>query len=228
MKIIGLSGVARSGKDTASGFALEWCAAEGYKAERVALADPLKVSAARALGFQGASTLGSPEETAECVAFCNTLKQPDVTIHVSLFHPGSTGPEPEPPEWEPLTEITGRQFLQFYGTEAHRDVFGEDFWTNVTRKILVEKEAAGIDIVFITDVRFPDEARFVYSEDDWDGEVWAVERPGAGLSNGLEAHASEAGLPPEQIALVIDNAGKLEDLRDQVRLVCEDRLEVVA
>lgn len=213
MKVIGLTGAAGSGKDTACGFALAWCEANGYIAERVAFADPLKVSAARALGAPSEWT------TEQCVDFCNEIKQPNVTIHVALFHPGSTGPEPEPPEWEPLTEITGRQYLQFYGTEAHRDVFGETFWQDVTRAALDEKEAEGVDVVFITDTRFENEGRFVAER----GEVWSIERP---LETKVEAHASEVPLPDALLTRVINNTGTLEDLRDQIRLVCEERMEV--
>lgn len=219
MKIIGLTGAAGSGKDTACGFALAWCEAHGLNAERAAFADPLKVSAARALGFQGASELYSPEEVAECVAFCNEIKQPDVTVRVEKYIPPYCGSEPVPPEYIPITEISGRQFLQFYGTEAHRDVFGQSFWTDVTAKYLDEREAEGVDVAFIADTRFPNEGQFVADL----GEVWSVERP---LETKVEAHSSEIPLPDALIARLINNTGSLDDLRDQVRLVCEERLEI--
>jgi hypothetical protein len=218
MKIIGFTGAAGAGKDTACGFALEWCKENGLAAERVAFADPLKVSAARALGFQGASALGSPEETAECVAFCNQIKQADVTIHVSLFHPANTGPDPQPPEYEPLAELSGRQYLQFYGTEAHRDVFGESFWSDALLTVLKGKEQEGVDVVFITDVRFENEGSLIAGL----GEIWSVNRE---LEQTVEAHASEEPLPSELIEFDIDNSGDLKDLRALIGSVCEHNLK---
>lgn len=217
-KIIGLAGAAGSGKDTACGIALEWCRDVGIVAERVAFADPLKVSAARALGFQGASALGSPEETAECVAFCNDLKQSGVTIRVDLCHPGTGWPEPEPPSYEPLAELSGRQFLQFYGTEAHRDVFGETFWSDALLNVIKQKEQEGVDVVFITDTRFENEGALVASL----GEVWRVNRP---LEATVEAHASETPLCDELVAVEINNSGTLDSLRATIHSLCEEKLE---
>jgi deoxynucleotide monophosphate kinase-like protein len=214
MKVIGLTGAAGSGKDTACGYALAWCEAEGYVAERVAFADPLKVSAARALGAPAEWT------TEQCVEFCNEVKQPGVKIAVFKEHKDYVdGTQTPLISNELFCEVTGREYLQFYGTEAHRDVFGETFWQDVTAAVLDEKMAAGVDVVFITDTRFPNEGQFVANI----GEVWSVERP---LETKVEAHASEIPLPDALITCIINNTGTLEELRDQVRLVCEDRLEV--
>lgn len=221
MKIIGLTGAAGAGKDTACGYASEWCEENELTAARVAFADPLKVSAARALGFQGASTLGSREETAECVAFCNQIKQEGVTIRADLYHPGCTGPDPEPPSYEPLAELSGRQYLQFYGTEAHRDVFGESFWSDALLATLKQREQEGVDVVFITDTRFVNEGKLVAGL----GEIWSIQRE---LAQTVEAHSSEEPLPRELIEATIYNAGTRQNLRDAVRLVCEERLEVSA
>lgn len=223
MKIIGLTGKAGAGKDTVAQIALEWCEENDIDAERAAFADPLKVSAARALGFQGASALGSPEEIAECVAFCNALKQDGVGVRVDLYHPAYTGPDPQPPEYEPLAKITGRQYLQFYGTEAHRDVFDREFWVNATMEPLDVRfrELRAPDVVFITDCRFNNEAAAV---NERNGEVWEVVRPGVAE---VAAHVSEAGLPDGAIEFQIRNEGDLSDLRSLVRSVCESNLEVV-
>lgn len=205
MKIIGLTGRAGAGKDTAAAFALDWCAERGIPADRFAFADPLKVSAARALGFKGT--------TEQCVEFCNVLKQPGQVLH--LHHPN--GSELGPSRIN--TELgTGRQFLQWYGTEAHRDVFGSNFWVEVTERKLAE--AAGtLAVAFLTDPRFDNEADMIHAHD---GEVWRVVRPG---QETVEEHASEAGLPEEQIDQMILNDKALDDLRAEVRYVCERRLE---
>lgn len=208
MKIIGLTGAAGSGKDTACGFALEWCREKGIRAERFAFADALKVSAARALGFDG--------DREECVNLCNELKQPHVELHVVDRAAGER-------EDELLCEgkITGREFLQFYGTEAHRDVFGTEFWVETLEGYLAEA-AGAVQVAFITDARFPNEAQMVHKHD---GEVWEVVRPG---QETVEAHASEAGLPDGAIEFQIRNDGSLEDLRTLIHSVCESNLEGVA
>lgn len=53
---------------------------------------------------------------------------------------------------------TVRSFLQRYGTESHRDVFGADFWLDAALPI----DAIYTDSVYVvTDVRFPNEAERV-------------------------------------------------------------------
>lgn len=222
MRVIGLTGKARAGKDTACGFIKGWGETAGVEVERAAFADKLKVSAARALGFQGASRLGSPEETAECVAFCNALKHEDVTIRAERFYPGNTGPDPEPPTYEPLAELSGRAFLQFYGTEAHRGVFGEEFWVEA---LLDDALPHGPDdprfgtVLVVSDVRFENEARAIHN---CGGEVWEVvrEKNLDALSGGLEAHSSEVGVPADLIDRIIINDHDLAYFEREIRLAC--------
>lgn len=206
MKIIGFTGAAGAGKDTAAGFALEWCRERGVRAQRFAFADPLKVSAARALGCKEYSVM-------ECIEFCNWLKQPGVELHVHCPNDSELGPNRVNIELG-----SGRQFLQWYGTEAHREVFGSNFWVEVTERKL--NEAKGIlDVAFLTDPRFENEAAMIHAHD---GEVWQVLRPG---QETVESHASEVGLPESAIDLPIINDGTLDNLRDEIRLVCEQKLE---
>jgi hypothetical protein len=209
MKIIGLTGKAGAGKDTAAQFALDWCKRNGFAAERLAFADPLKVSASRALGFQGASWLGSPEETAECVAFCNELKQTGTDIQVIRRGPDSCELE---------HSLSGREYLQFFGTEGHRDVFGQEFWVEVTERKLAEM-AWAVDVVFITDTRFENEAQMVHHHE---GEVWEIVRPE--LESSSDTHASEAGLSDDAIEFQLINSGDLADLQSLVELACEANL----
>jgi hypothetical protein len=129
MMLIGLNGKAGSGKDTAFTFINEWATFHGYKAERDAFADRLKISAGRALGIHS-------EDGSEELAFCNAIK---VNSKISL-------------KWDDGKahhhELTGREYLQYYGTEAHRQVFSDDFWINM----VLGPERPGVDILVITDV----------------------------------------------------------------------------
>ena len=207
MKIIGLTGKARAGKDTAAGFILQWCEDQGLSAERLAFADPLKLSAAAALGFDIAPR---PGLMAEAVAFCDALKVEGATI--TYDYPAEQGGG----------QITGREFLQLYGTEAHRDVFGSEFWVEVTEKKLAER-AGALDVVVLTDCRFPNEAAMVNQRG---GEVWEIDRPNNdSLKDGLEAHSSETGLPDGAIEFCIANVGDRDDLRAMVRSVCEANID---
>jgi hypothetical protein len=67
-----------------------------------------------------------------------------------------------------LREFTMREFIQRYGTEAHRDVFGQDFWVDqclpLPRVMSVNdihnNPYAG-KLTIVTDIRFPNEAQRV-------------------------------------------------------------------
>lgn len=113
-KLIGLNGKARSGKDTSADFIEKWCGHYGVTVAREAFARRLKESAAHSLGIM--------EDEVE---FCNKLKgeYQRTIIQVRMATPGD-GPNAV------VAELTGRQFLQYYGTEAHRDVFNQNFWVD--------------------------------------------------------------------------------------------------
>jgi hypothetical protein len=56
--------------------------------------------------------------------------------------------------------VTPRYILQLMGTEAGRDVFGEDIWVST-----LERRIRGIENVVISDVRFPNEIDFIKRKD---------------------------------------------------------------
>jgi hypothetical protein len=202
--IIGLSGLAQSGKDT-SYQQIRDILTEGkypFVAVRDAFADRLKISAIRAI-------CGSyfPDEMS-AIAFANVLKE-----HGSI---GIT-------VGDQYTEITGREYLQFYGTEAHRDVFNNDFWIDAVipdphtdhyygRKDLAELGIQGLNpILVITDCRFPNEAEAIRYAG---GRVWEIQRPGIEHD---DTHVSEKPLPRELVDYVISNDGTIRDLRGTLK-----------
>lgn len=183
--LIGLSGRAGSGKDQSYEYVREWAESKGLPVRRDGFADRLKLSAALALGYQGSLE--------ECVAICNEIKQEGWRIEVV----------------EPSGDvhfISGREYLQFYGTEAHREVFAPDFWVSV----VMDRYEPG-EVLVVTDVRFPNEAEAIRSAG---GQVWQLVRPDFRLDS---AHASEIPLPPELIDRTIANDRTLRKLRKQVR-----------
>lgn len=204
-RLIGFNGFAKSGKDTAADFAQAWVFRNDYTSSRHGFADKLKESAAHSLGVDERE-----------IAWCNEIKADGVNIRISADY-GANG-------WN--RELSGREYLQFYGTEGHRDVFGSDFWVDALlpadvfggdslwRKSFADREGHIPKFCFITDVRFDNEAERIR---ELGGEIWRIERDGSGAgSAGKEGHASEEPLPGELINLVIDNNGSLEDLRDAV------------
>lgn len=204
MKIVGITGPLGAGKDTVAQFALEWAEQRGLSAARFAFADQLKVSAARALGFEG--------DAEECVAFCNDLKQAGSQVLVI------SGGQTEPPYHADIKKrITGREYLQFFGTEAHRDVFSQDFWVEQARAQLDSLRAAGTEVVFITDVRFSNEGKMILKDG---GEIWNVDRPYQNRPH-AGGHPSEKGLPDGQIEFDIHNDGTLADLEQLVHDIAD-------
>jgi len=94
-----------------------------------------------------------------------------------------------------------RRLLQAIGTEGVRDHFGQDTWVEVARAKWGQHHR-----VVVTDVRFPNEAAAVIEER---GVLYRVERPGVGPLGG---HVSESHVAAIPAALVVRNAGTLEDL----------------
>ena len=90
-----------------------------------------------------------------------------------------------------------RVFLQRYGTEAHREVFGDDFWVDLALDEAIKQAGEGRIPVF-TDVRFPNEAEAVRLHD---GAVIHV----IGPDDDGDRHPSEVPLPSHLIDLTVEN-----------------------
>lgn len=111
------------------------------------------------------------------------------------------------------TFIMFRTFLQRYGTESHRDVFGKDFWLDHT--LPMNGFYVGKNIV-ITDVRFENEFARVWA---LNGFIVGIDRPSSPLMP-KDKHPSEDidfNLPD----YIITNDGTFNDLYQGV----EDCLE---
>lgn len=205
MRLIGLHGRKRSGKDTA--YQIIKDEYDGLlNVERVGFADKLKLSACRALGFDG--TLE------ECLALCDRLKEDGGKIF-TYYDNDQAIPEG--------FDITGREFLQRYGTEAHRDVFGDSFWidavlpdTGLTESALMTAMQArypDVDVLCVTDVRFQNEAQRIL---DLGGEIWWIDASYR-LGGNQDLHPSERPLDPQFITDHIPNNGTVEEFEQKVR-----------
>jgi hypothetical protein len=203
MVLIALSGRKGAGKDTAFEVIKDWSARRGALAVRRGFADKLKLSAAR---------IFNPDvELEEALVIANDLKLDGVYIEVVA--------EPEHGIATTLADCTGREFLQRFGTEAHRDVFGEDFWVDqLLPQVIGWQENFRPDPVLpelpafavITDCRFENEARRVKK---LGGVVWEIDRPS---DDEGDDHSSEKPLPRNLVDLTIVNDKTLDHFKASV------------
>jgi hypothetical protein len=195
--LIGLHGKAGSGKDTIYQIIKEEFEGPGVRVLRDAFADRLKLSAFRC--FKPDATL---EEAYE---FFEVIKNHGSIVAYDMHD-------------DPIAEVTGREFSQYYGTEGHRNVLGEDVWVDAVLPSWQDDDYGredGItrnDILVITDVRFPNEAERIL---DCGGAVWHVYRPSSEVG---DTHISEADLNPEYFSYTIENLTTLDALRPKVHL----------
>ena len=198
MRLVGINGYARSGKDTVCAFVEELT--EGVF-KRAAYADKMKIMAARSLGFD------RPED--ELIELMDSIK-----LHgsISTFYDEPANPSTNTEDNAVFHFVTGREFLQNFG-EHGRQTFGEDFWIDLVlppRFYSLKEPYPGVDVLVVTDCRHSNEARRVL---DYDGEIWHVVRPGVES----DGHITETRLPAWLIDRTIINDGSLEHLRAQVK-----------
>lgn len=231
MKLIGLTGEYGWGKDAVFEIMDTETQRTGHLALRRAFADPLKISGLRSMG------LGNADEYdhADYIALANSIKTTGRVSVSWVDHKGAMR----------SATITGREFWQLYGTEAHRaeDLgfsFKPNFWVDNLLPVgdspnglasasgrvehplwwysFRESWAGFADYAVIPDVRFPNEADRIH---ELGGEVWLVDAEERVGSNG-DAHSSEAGLPSEMIDRVIDNNGTFDQLEVNVYTAMAD------
>lgn len=178
--IIGLSGYAQSGKDTAAEVLVD----RGFK--RVAFADVLRDMAYAIDPIVRVGSENDPDyETVIAFSPLSNL--------IDIFG------------WDVAKEDNDdvRRLLQRLGTEAGRDILGENIWVDTALS-----RAEG-DIV-VTDVRFPNEVRGI---EERGGVVVRITRPGVGPKN---THASETSLEDWEFEYTVLNDGSIEDLHQNL------------
>lgn len=174
--LIGFTGKKLAGKDTAYRRLRQIF---GERVRRVSFADKLYRSAAAALGV-----------TVEQLDAWKT--DPDVRIQIVRLPENGSGAYTGHPLI--LKSLGVRAYLQLYGTEAHRDIFGDNFWVDQLQDDFAKHDTDN-SIVAVTDVRFPNEARRVLESG---GTVVQVIGPDE-VEFTRDAHVSESGLPAELI-----------------------------
>jgi hypothetical protein len=191
--VIGLSGAKRSGKNTAATFIAEHFHPLGYNIQELSFAKALKESAAACFGYKG-----------DAIAWADRLKEIG-NIYIE-YSDGET----------PFEQVSGREFLQYYGTEAHRDIFGVDFWVDA---VLPQGFThTNSEIFLITDARFPNEAEAIKSP-GIGGKVIEIVRPSIESS---DSHASEKPLPRDLIDHTLVNDTDLESFKRNLIPIVEE------
>lgn len=181
--LIGLTGKAGAGKSTAGEYL-----ATTYGFELRSFAAPLKASAAALLGV----TVDDLETWKNNTGF-------EVVVIA--------------PNGRPRATQSVRSFLQRYGTESHRDVFGQDFWVDLGMRGIYRASLQERNLrVAWTDVRFPNEVKAIRQAG---GIIVRIDRHGAGAGD----HVSEThDLGPD---VVIPNNLRIEDLHDALAEVLD-------
>jgi hypothetical protein len=210
VKLIGLHGEAGAGKDFLGDLLVKH---HGFV--KMALADKMKRIVRESLGFSVEQLWGpSAMRNAPDKRFPRE-HGPWVGMHCVCC--GVTGENPEPPQ----CYLTPRLALQLLGTEWGRICYA-NVWVDYAMRIaldLLEHRATyskekgigpGTNIdervargVVITDVRFDNEASAIHKAG---GNIYVVDRAGAGLRGAAGKHVSERGISKELIDGVIANA----------------------
>jgi len=103
--------------------------------------------------------------------------------------------------------------LQFVGTDLFRNQLDPDVWV----KSVFIKQYSDDDLVVVSDCRFPNEARLGKEY----GVLIKIERQ-TGLQD--DSHASEKALDDyNDYDYIIDNNGSFNDLKEQLRVILEER-----
>ena len=182
--VIGLAGPARSGKNTVAQIIEDIVE---IPACQDAFANRLKISAAKALGY-------SFDGLDSYLDWADEFKQ---SALITIEDGNGTH------------SITGREFLQLYGTEAHREVFDTDFWVDQVADSL-HPDA----LTIITDVRFDNEAQLIKR---LGGLMIRVTRSQVDALPG--DHASEEPISDHLVDYEIDNSGTMEDLISKINWI---------
>lgn len=186
--LIGLNGPKGSGKDTVGHYLVT-----EYGFTRLSFADKLKQSAAVLFGIK--------PEVWDVIKNENTAK---IVLQTTL------GRNDRNPDGSVMTyeyPVSGRYFLQLYGTEAHRNIFGDDFWVDA---LLRDYDPFDGQNYVITDARFSNELKRIK---ELNGFNISIRRR---RDVPEDSHVSEAPPPPIYIDEWIDNNGSFNSLYRQV------------
>lgn len=171
MIVIGLSGKAGSGKDTAGNILERKFHSQGLRTTRLSFAGPLKDTCVTLFGWDRARLDSDPYYKegglGGWVPKGHPGAKPVYSVSPGAFH----GSDPNA-EWIELDTdaacemlgMTRRQIMQKIGTEAIRDNLHQDTWIVAMKLRMIRGDFADYDVGFLTDCRFLNELKFVWEQ----------------------------------------------------------------
>lgn len=215
MRIIGLVGAYKSGKDTVGQYIVD-----NYNGTRYAFADKLKKVCSDVFGIplenfynqdlKDTFTTIPALQCTHCKSF-NTETKYDVDryAYARCLRCAAVGAVKT---WS--TFWTYRNILQHIGTEGFRTV-SPLTWVNFVERAIIAASVQDADAVaVITDVRFREEAEMVWKHG---GEIWRIIRPGFGTDISHQSEQIETSIPMNLVQGVIYNNGTLDQLKTRAR-----------
>jgi len=202
VKVIGLAGPARSGKNTVADILV---AERGFV--RFAFSDALYEEVAQAFNVSQAFLRGSStkEVPHHKLRLCAPLNQVFTAV-VRYYHP----------EVSVLQPLSPRQVLQWWGTEYRRTEH-PNYWVDRLRARIADLTMStfGPLRVVVDGVRYANEVHFIHEYND--GELWLINRPGA---EPVAEHSSEKLFHAWSYDQTITNDGTIEELKAKVLKAC--------
>lgn len=178
--IIGLSGYARSGKDTAADHLIS-----NYGFTRYSFAAPMKEAMYRLNPIVFSDSIGE-------------FRYKNLVDVYGLDKAKESYPEI-------------RRLLQIFGTEVGREMFGANFWVDLTLNSITDGNAV------ISDVRFKNEADAIRAAG---GEIWRINRFGIGP---VTNHSSEVDLDDYNFDHLINNDLSVVKLNKVIDTILENK-----
>lgn len=232
--VIGLNGIARSGKDTAAKFMKEFFEEKGMKTASFYFAERLKDSVDTVFGFDERHRDGILKEEIVC---CNAKMDwvikcmKDVLLHdvceteneanrladfitlnlVATLMKESIAYSIEGDSYTFM--ISPRRIYQVFGTDVVRANVKDSFWTDIVKNQILRSDA---DVVFVTDVRFDNECEMIEDLDESGIQSWIfkVERPN--LTTKVTSHVSEKGISDCYVYAHLVNDKGLEEFKELI------------
>jgi len=184
--VIGFTGRKGTGKDTAAQYFVD-----KYGFTRVAYADVLKEAAAELFDIP--------------VEFMDRYKNNNrARVRFEVQHETILG------AYDHMTDMPLRTFLQRFGTEMGRNIFGPSFWVDQLKRRI--DEGTMRDNYVISDVRFNNEVTLC----DYVIEIIRD------TVQGPDVHVSEAGLDEELVHYIVVNNGTIENLHSRLEAVMQE------
>jgi hypothetical protein len=208
--LVGLTGVAQSGKDTSAKILID---SFGFK--RVAFADKLRLTLYRLNPFIVVSAelvtalFGHLDEASPIHYEFLSLAYGSGRVYRLKAIVDAVG-------WDEAKKVPEvRELLQRNGDDAGRQIFGEDFWIDQAFR-----ESEGSPRSVFTDVRYDNEGSRIKFHG---GVIYQVVRPGTFAVNN---HKSESGIDPKLVDRQFVNDGTVADLHAKIAAAVREDFQI--